>query len=80
MDPEYTEIKQRGLYVEVNNNDVNRAMRKLKKMVQAEGLTQTLREREAFQTKGQKRKKARARAIKRWEKKQKSLRDQGIMP
>jgi small subunit ribosomal protein S21 len=67
------DIKQRGLRVEVHNNDVNKALRKLKKLIQAEGLFQTLREREHFESPSQKRKKSMARAVKRWQKKQKEL-------
>ena len=78
MSFEVEDLKQKGLYVEVHNNDINKGLRKLKKMVQAEGLFQTLRERERFETPSQKRKKAKARAQKRWKKKLKDLRDQGI--
>jgi small subunit ribosomal protein S21 len=67
------DIKQKGLRVEVHNNDVNKALRKLKKMTQAEGLFQTLRERERFESPSQQRKKAKARAVKRWQKKQKEI-------
>lgn len=66
---EHSEMRQKGLYVEVHNNDINKAMRKLKKIIQSEGIVQTLREREFFESKGVKRKKAKARAIKRWQKK-----------
>jgi hypothetical protein len=31
---EVEDLRQRGLYVEVHNNDVNKALRKLKKMTQ----------------------------------------------
>ena len=75
---EIEDLKQRGLYVEIHNNDINKGLRKLKKLVQAEGLMQTLRERERYETPSQKRKKAKARAQKRWQKKLKDLRDQGI--
>ena len=73
MRTEYDEIKQKGLYVEVHNNDVNKALRKLKKITQAEGLFQTLRDRERFEKPSMKRKKAKARAVKRWQKKQREL-------
>ena len=56
----------RGLYVEVRNNDVNRAMRKLKKMIKNEGMLQELRERESFEKPSLKKKKERAAARKRW--------------
>jgi small subunit ribosomal protein S21 len=70
---EFTDLRQRGLYVEVHNNDVNKALRKLKKITQAEGLFQTLRDRERFEKPSMKRKKAKARAVKRWQKKQKEI-------
>ena len=75
---ELENVKQRGFYVEVHNNDVNKALRKLKKMVQQDGIFQTLRERERFEQPSMKRKKAKARAQKRWQKKLKELRSQGI--
>ena len=39
----------RGLSVEVKNGDIGRALRKFKKMVQEDGLLQTLREREYYE-------------------------------
>ena len=75
---EIEDLKQKGLYVEVRDNDVNRALRKLKKLVQGEGVMQTLREREGFERKGQKRKKAKARAVKRWHKKIREMTAAGI--
>lgn len=70
---EVGDLKQKGLYVEVHNNDVNRALRRLKKVVQNEGIFQTLRDREYYESKGAKRKKAKARAVKRWHKKLREL-------
>lgn len=55
----------KGLYVEVRNNDVNRAMRKLKKMINNEGILQEMRERESFEKPSMTKKKARAAARKR---------------
>lgn len=60
----------KGLYVEVRNNDVNRAMRKLKKMINNEGIAQEMRERESFEKPSMTKKKARAAARKRWVKQQ----------
>ena len=60
----------RGLYVEVRNNDVNRALRRLKKLVNNEGVLKELREREHYVKPSLKRKKAKAAARKRWLKKQ----------
>jgi small subunit ribosomal protein S21 len=52
-------------------------LRKLKKVVQSEGIFQTLRERERFEKPSVKRKKQQARAVKRWQKKLKDYREQG---
>jgi small subunit ribosomal protein S21 len=60
----------KGLYVEVRNNDVNRAMRKLKKMINNEGISQEMRERESVEKPSMTKKKARAAARKRWVKQQ----------
>ena len=60
----------RGLYVKVKNNDVNKAMRKLKKMITAEGLMQELRAREFYEPPSVKRKREKAQARKRWLRKQ----------
>lgn len=59
-----------GLYVKVKNNDVNKAMRKLKKMITAEGLMQELRAREFYEPPSVKRKREKAQARKRWLRKQ----------
>lgn len=75
MSFEVTDLKQKGLYVEVHNNDVNKAMRKLKKIIQSEGVFQTLRDREYYEKPSMQRKKAKARAVKRWHKKLRELRD-----
>ena len=75
---ELENVKQRGFFVEVHNNDVNKALRKMKKMLQQDGIFQTLRERERFEQPSAKRKKAKARAQKRWQKKLKELRNMGI--
>ena len=75
---EIDDLRQKGLFVEVHNNDVNKALRKLKKLTQAEGLFQTLRDRERFEKPSMARKKAKARAVKRWQKKLRELRNAGI--
>jgi small subunit ribosomal protein S21 len=74
---EIEDLRQNGTHVEVHNNDINKALRKLKKVVQAEGIFQTLRERERFEKPSVKRKKEQARASKRWQKKLKDYREQG---
>lgn len=60
---------QRGMVVNVVNNDVNRALRKLKKMVNNEGILKELREKQHYEKPSLKRKKAKAAARKRWLKK-----------
>jgi small subunit ribosomal protein S21 len=74
---EIEDLRQNGTFVEVHNNDINKALRKLKKVVQAEGIFQILRERERFEKPSVKRKKEQARASKRWQKKLKDYREQG---
>ena len=65
----------KGLYVEVRNNDVNRAMRNLKKMINNEGISQEMRERESFEKPSMTKKKARAAARKRWVKQQEKTKE-----
>jgi small subunit ribosomal protein S21 len=57
---------KRGLHVEVRNNDVNRAMRKLKKMCNNEGLFKDMRDKEFYEKPSLKKKKEKAAARKRW--------------
>jgi small subunit ribosomal protein S21 len=72
---EYEDLRQKGCYVEVHNNDVNKALRKLKKLVQGENIFQTLRERERYEKPSVKRKKQEARAVKRWQKKLREMKE-----
>jgi len=58
-----------GLYVEVRNNDVNKALRKFKKKVAEDGILQDLRKREYFESKGTKRRLEKQAAIRRFKKK-----------
>jgi len=57
---------KRGLYVEVRNNDVSRALRKLKKLVTQEGIIKDIRAKEYYEKPSLKRKKQKAAARKRW--------------
>lgn len=59
------EYQKRGLYVEVRGNDVARALRKLKKLINAEGVVKELRDKEYYEKPSLKRKKAKASARKR---------------
>ena len=77
MSFEVDDLRQKGTFVEVHNNDITKALRKLKKVVQSEGIFQTLRDRERFEKPSVKRKKQQARAQKRWQKKLRDLREQG---
>ena len=55
-----------GLYVEVRNDDVNKALRIFKKKVQEEGILQEYKERQHYEKPSAKRKKAKAAGRKRW--------------
>ena len=65
----YKEREKSGMTVEVRNNDVNKALRRLKKRMQTEGLFNEMRERAFYQTRGEKRRLAKAAGRRRWLKK-----------
>ena len=67
MRDDYSDAKN-GTKIYVKNNDIARAMRKLKKLMQQEKVFQTLKEKEFFEKPSLKRKHAKASAIKRWKK------------
>jgi small subunit ribosomal protein S21 len=67
MRDDYSDAKN-GTKIYVKNNDIARAMRKLKKLMQQEKVFQTLKEKEFFEKPSLKRKRAKASAIKRWKK------------
>ena len=67
MRDDYSDAKN-GTKIYVKNNDIGRAMRKLKKLMQQEKVFQTLKEKEFFEKPSIKRKKAKAAARKRWKK------------
>lgn len=60
------EPASKGLYVEVKNNDVNRALRKLKKMMNNDGMIKDMRKHDYYEKPSLKKKKAKAAARKRW--------------
>jgi len=62
------DIEKTGMQVEVRNNDVKRALRKLKKKLADDGLMQELRKREFYESKGTRRRKAKEAAIRRYKK------------
>jgi small subunit ribosomal protein S21 len=68
------DVEKTGMQVEVRNNDVNRALRKLKKKLAEDGLMQELRRREFYESKGTKKRKAKEAAIRRYKKQR--LKDQ----
>jgi small subunit ribosomal protein S21 len=57
-----------GAKVDVRDNNVSQAMRRLKKVLQAEGVFKEMRDRRFFEKPSTKRKKAKAAAEKRWQK------------
>ena len=73
MGERYDDYENQGLYVKVKNNDVNKAMRKLKKMMTAEGIFQELRKREFYEPPSIRKKREKAQAVKRWKKKQEDI-------
>ena len=67
-----------GMSVEVRNNDISGAMRVLKKRMQTEGVFNDLRERQAYQSKAEKRRLADAAGRRRWLKKVEKLKEEGL--
>lgn len=65
----FKEREKSGMTVEVRNNDINKALRILKKRMQTEGLFNEMREKSFFQTRGEKRRLAKAAGRRRWLKK-----------
>ena len=61
---------RRGLYVEVRNNDVTRALRKLKKLMNSEGMIKDMRKNEFYEKPSAIRRREKAQAKKRWIKEQ----------
>ena len=65
--PQMTDANDRkGLYVEVRNNDVSRALRKLKKLMNNEGMIKDMRKNEHFEKPSAKKRREKAQARKRW--------------
>tara|TARA_B100001175_G_C19490512_1_gene632320 strand:- start:1470 stop:1709 length:240 start_codon:yes stop_codon:yes gene_type:complete len=65
--PPMTDVNDRkGLYVEVRNNDVTRALRKLKKLMNNEGMIKDMRKNEYFEKPSAKNRREKAQARKRW--------------
>lgn len=68
-------MAKRGRKVQVNDNNVEKALRKLKKKIADQGLLQEVRDRQEFVKPTVKRKIAKSQAKRRW---QKYLRDQQL--
>lgn len=73
MSDRHDDNERQGMYVRVKNNDVNKAMRKLKKMMTSEGIFQELRKREFYEPPSIRKKREKAQAVKRWKKKQEEI-------
>lgn len=67
MKNDHSNLKN-GTVIYVKNNDINRALRKLKKVAQQEKIFQTIKDKEYFEKPSLKRKRAKASAVKRWKK------------
>ena len=61
--------KEPSMKIYVRNNDINGAIRILKKKLMKEGLFQELRERTSHKTRGEKKRRQRAAGKNRWERK-----------
>lgn len=68
------DTKPSGLQVFVREGeDINKALRKLKKKIEAAGIIKEIRERQFYQKPSEKRRKAKKAGIARWKKKQQEL-------
>ena len=68
-DNRFSKNKKYGLSVYVQHGDIDKALRRLKKKVANAGIIRELKEREFFEKPSESRRKAKARAVKRWQKK-----------
>ena len=71
--PQRPTREKQGLYVQVRNNDVSRAIRKLKRLMQDEGIILEMRKRKYYLKPSEKRAKAKAAGRARWLKKQREI-------
>jgi len=74
----FKEREKSGMTVEVRNNDINKALRILKKRMQTEGIFNEMRERTAFRSRGEKRRLSQAAGRRRWLKKVEKLKGEGL--
>lgn len=68
-DQDYDNFKKKGLRVEVRNNNVTKAWRKLKRLLQSEGVNLELRRRQYYEKPSERRRREKDMARKRWLKK-----------
>lgn len=68
-DNRFSKNKKYGLSVYVQYGDIDKALRRLKKKVANAGIIRELKEREHYEKPSETRRKAKARAVKRWQKK-----------
>jgi len=71
------EREKAGLTVQVRNNDINGALRVLKKRMQTEGVLNEIRERKGFRSKGEKKRLAKEEGRRRRMKKNDKLKETG---
>ena len=65
-DQDYDNFKKKGLRVEVRNNNVTKAWRKLKRLLQSEGVNLELRRRQYYEKPSERRRREKDMARKRW--------------
>lgn len=69
-------VEGRGICVIVRNNDVEKAIRILKKKINQEGILKDLRKHEYYEKPSVKRRRRKAEAVNRWRKTERMLRDE----
>jgi small subunit ribosomal protein S21 len=70
---DYENFKKKGLRVEVRNNNVTKAWRKLKRLIQSEGVNLELRRRQYYEKPSEKRRREKDMARKRWLKRKEEI-------
>ena len=65
--------EKRGLYVEVRDNNINKAWRKFKRLVQEDGVLDVYKEKQHYEKASDRRRKERAMAKAGWKKKEREL-------
>jgi small subunit ribosomal protein S21 len=67
---------EEGLMVHVYDNDVNKALRRLKRKIENSGIIKTIHEKKAYEKPSDKRRRLKKAAKRRWEKKMEKRKDQ----